>query len=282
MKGGQTKKMDKIEKLDDATIHHGKYSDRLYIMKFPLDGDSALVDKITEMAIKSGYSKITGKIPKKVLSLFLDNAYKVEASIPKFYNGEEDCTFVSRFLDMERAVYDPKPLKKFKKVLDEYEFTGEPEYSHDFDIRKLDKSHADDIVAVFKDVFATYPFPIHNPEYIKETMDNDVVYFGVFIDGKLQSVSSSEMDVKNQNAEMTDFATLDSARGKGLSKLLLHEMEKHMKTQGIKTLYTIARLKSIPMNKTFLGAGYSYSGTLVNNTNIAGGIESMNILYKYV
>jgi len=274
--------MDKIEKLDKATIHHGKYSDRLYIMKFPLDGDGALVDKITNMAIDSGYSKITGKIPKKVLSLFLDNEYKVEASIPKFYNGEEDCTFVSRFLDMERAVYDPEPLKEFRKVLDGYQYTGEANYENDYDIRKLDKSDADDIVAVFKEVFDTYPFPIHNPEYIKETIDNDVVYFGVFIDGKLQSVSSSEMDVKNQNAEMTDFATLDSARGKGLSKLLLHEMEKHMKSRGMKTLYTIARLKSIPMNKTFLGAGYSYSGTLINNTNIAGGIESMNILYKYV
>ncbi|MCF8361112.1 MAG: putative beta-lysine N-acetyltransferase [Prolixibacteraceae bacterium] len=274
--------MDKIEKLNKATIHHGKYSDRLYIMKFPLDGDRSLVDEITNMAIKNDYSKITGKIPKKVLPLFLDFGYKVEASIPKFYNGEEDCTFVSRFLDMERAVYDPVSLNKFNKVLDEYVFKGEPEYKHDYDIRKLDKSHAEDIVAVFKEVFATYPFPIHDPEYIKETIDNDVVYFGVFLDGKLQSVSSSEMDVQSQNAEMTDFATLDPARGKGLSKLLLHEMEEHMKSQGIKTLYTIARLESVAMNKTFLGAGYSYSGTLINNTNIAGGIESMNILYKYV
>lgn len=276
------KKLDKIEKIDAATVHHGKYSDRLYIMKFPLDGDNTLVEKLSSMAIEHGYSKITGKVPKKVLPLFLDNEYKVEAGIPKFYNGEEDCTFVSRFLDVERAVYDPKPLNEFNKVLDAYEFTGEANYEHHFDIRKLDKSHANDIVAVFKQVFATYPFPIHDPEYIKETMDNDVVYFGVFIDGKLQSVSSSEMDVKSQNAEMTDFAVLDSARGLGLSKLLLHEMEEHMKTQGMKTLYTIARLKSIPMNKTFLGSGYSYSGTLINNTNIAGGIESMNILYKYI
>ncbi|MDA3881028.1 MAG: putative beta-lysine N-acetyltransferase [Prolixibacteraceae bacterium] len=281
-KGGVMKIMDKIEKIDNATIHHGKYSDRLYIMKFPIDGDNLLVDKLTQKAIKHGYSKITGKIPKKVLPLFLENGYKLEAGIPKFYNGKEDCSFVSRFLDMERAVYDPKPLKKFNKVLDAYEFTGEGNYEHNYDIRKLDKSHAEDIVAVFKQVFATYPFPIHDPEYIKETMNNEVVYFGVFIDGTLQSVSSSEMDVKSQNAEMTDFAVLDSARGLGLSKLLLHEMEEHMKTQGMKTLYTIARLKSIPMNKTFLGAGYSYSGTLINNTNISGGIESMNILYKYI
>jgi len=55
-----------------------------------------------------------------------------------------------------------------------------------------------------------------------------------------------------------------------------------MRKQGIKTLYTIARLDSIPMNKTFLKLNYCYSGTLINNTNIAGSIESMNIYYKYL
>jgi len=55
-----------------------------------------------------------------------------------------------------------------------------------------------------------------------------------------------------------------------------------MKSLGIKVVYTIARLNSIPMNKTFLRLNYQYSGTLINNTNIAGKIESMNILYKHI
>jgi hypothetical protein len=59
-------------------------------------------------------------------------------------------------------------------------------------------------------------------------------------------------------------------------------MEEAMQRQGIKTLFTIARLASIPMNKTFLRFGYQYSGTFINNTQIAGRIESMNLLYKHI
>ena len=274
--------MDKVEQFLNSTIHHGKYSDRLYILKFPEEGDTALVKALTKKARENGYSKVIGKAPKKLLPVFLKNGYKIESTIPKFYKGEEDCCFVSKFLKLERAVFDPEPLDRFNEVLNDYDLTDQSDVEHSYEIRALNVGDTEEIVEVFKAVFATYPFPVHESWYIRETMEKNVAYFGVFSEGRLISVSSAEMDVENQNAEMTDFAVIETARGLGLSKLLLHYMETEMKMRGIKTLYTIARLKSIPMNKTFLGAGYSYAGTLINNTNIAGGIESMNILYKYL
>jgi hypothetical protein len=45
-------------------------------------------------------------------------------------------------------------------------------------------------------------------------------------------------------------------------------------------LYTIARAISVGMNITFARCGYDFGGTLVNNTQIAGRIESMNVWYK--
>ena len=113
-------------------------------------------------------------------------------------------------------------------------------------------------------------------------MEEDVQYFGAENDGELAALSSAEIDFKGGNAEMTDFATQFSHTGNNLSSLLLRAMEKEMKKQEITTLYTIARLNSIPMNKTFLQNDYQYSGTLIKNTNIAGKIESMNVFYKYV
>jgi putative beta-lysine N-acetyltransferase len=79
---------------------------------------------------------------------------------------------------------------------------------------------------------------------------------------------------------MTDFATLPEARGKGLAGVLLSEMEKNMQRERIATAYTIARARSFGMNVVFARAGYTFAGTLVNNTNIAGGLESMNVWYK--
>lgn len=277
--------MDKVEIFKEATIHHGKFNDRLYIMKFPEQGGIDLVDEITRKAMSSGYTKVIGKAPKKLLPVFLNSGYKVECTVPRFFKGEEDCCFVSRFLSVDRAIFDPEPLEKFNEVLDNYEPSEKKQQSvkeAKYDIRELNHGDAEEMTAIFKEVFSTYPFPVHNAGYIKQTMDEHICYYGVFIDGKLKSISSAEMDRENQNAEMTDFAVLPSARGLGLSKLLLHFMEDDMRKKNFKTLFTLARLHSIPMNKTFLGAGYSYAGTLINNTNIAGGIESMNILYKYI
>ena len=88
--------------------------------------------------------------------------------------------------------------------------------------------------------------------------------------------------MEEKNAEMTDFAVLPRYRGQKLAGQLLSVMEEAMKSAGVKTLYTIARLKEPGMNKTFINAEYRYSGTLVNNTNISGSIESMNIFYKKI
>jgi len=146
----------------------------------------------------------------------------------------------------------------------------------------LGEKDVDAITEVYKMVFRSYPFPIHDPNYIRKTMRDHIRYFGIRDGGALVALSSAEMDPAAKNAEMTDFATLPQARGRGTAYHLLRAMEQEMKTQGIKTLYTIARLNSLPMNKTFLKHGYAYSGTLINNTNIAGNIESMNVLYKHV
>ena len=95
-------------------------------------------------------------------------------------------------------------------------------------------------------------------------------------------MSAAETDKAEKNAEMTDFAVLPQYRGRGLAGQLLSYMEETMKPACVKTLYTIARLREPGINKIFINAGYRYTGTLINNTNISGSIESMNIFYKNI
>ena len=111
-------------------------------------------------------------------------------------------------------------------------------------------------------------------------MDSHIQYFYVADDEKIIAVSSAEMDASAENVEMTDFATLPDYRGKGLAQWLLGYMEEQMARRGIRTAYTIARALSAGMNVTFARGGYEYGGTLTNNTNICGAIESMNVWYK--
>jgi hypothetical protein len=36
------------------------------------------------------------------------------------------------------------------------------------------------------------------------------------------------------------------------------------------------------MNKVFAGAGYGFSGVLINNCNISGDFEDMNVWFKII
>lgn len=219
-----------------------------------------------------------------VAPLFIADGYLLEGYIPRFYGGEEDVYFMSKFLSSDRLLnIETGQLKELKGLLQEKpKAKNVSEQSDKYKVFKLDETHIDEVVEIYNEVFKSYPFPIHNPDYIRQTMADNVQYYGATKNGKIAALASSEIDFKGLNAEMTDFATSHQHLGNNLSTLLLQKMENEMKAQGICTLYTIARLNSIPMNKTFLRAGYQYSGTLVKNTNIAGEIESMNILYKHL
>jgi putative beta-lysine N-acetyltransferase len=270
-----------------SLIQHGKENDRVYLMKLIPEDTPVVLDEIERLAIQHNYAKLFCKVPKKVSPSFLARGYILEGVIPLFYKGEEDAFLVSKYLKAERLLSAPSALlDRLKELLSGYTPEGtiseKIKEQSAYTIRKLTEQDIPQMIAIYSEVFQSYPFPINDPDYLAETMHEHVQYFGAFKGNELAALSSSEIDFEAQNAEMTDFATSKEHTGHNLSCLLLREMEKAMREQNIKTLYTIARLKSIPMNKTFLKLGYEYSGTLINNTNIAGDIESMNLYYKNI
>lgn len=277
---------DVVEVIGEGSIiQHGVHNDRVYLMKLDERDIDIIIPEISKLAIGRDYSKLFCKVPKYIAPLFFADGYILEAFIPKFYNSQDDVFFVSKFLNPDRMLDIEK--EKFAILYDQLSGKAKKKrnlnkQATDYRIRKLNTSDVKQITDIYREVFETYPFPIHNPGYIQKTIQEDVQYFGAEKDGKLAALSSSEIDFEGQNAEMTDFATHPDHTGNNLSTLLLKQMEIQMKKQGISTLYTIARLNSIAMNKTFIKNDYRYSGTLIKNTNIAGNFESMNIYYKQI
>jgi len=275
---------DRIEIIGRNTIiQHGEHNKRVYLIKL----DEQDIDQVTlllnKLARDEGYTKIFCKVPAWAAPLFNADGYIMEAHIPRFYNGKVGVSFMSKFLNSDRLLgIEREKLAELSNLIHEIDPDEEQTDKGKEDILEMEPAHAEEISAVYREVFKSYPFPIHDPGYIEKTMNENIRYFGVRDGSKLIALSSAEMDREAQNSEMTDFATLPEARGRKLSRRLLAHMEEIMAGEGIRTLYTIARLNSIPMNKTFLGSGYSFSGTLINNTNIAGNIESMNVLYKHI
>jgi lysine 2,3-aminomutase len=274
---------DKIETIGNSIIHHGKFNNRIYLLNLAHNEAAALIPKLDKLAVEKGYTKIFAKIHSDALPEFMLNGYVIEAFVPEFYDGKADCIMMAKFFDEERSKIPLEKVERFNDLLNAFSEAEDPEAMERDKFRHSVLTHADiePVTKVFKRVFETYPFPVHDAGYIAETMDSDDSrYYGIWDGDDLMGISTAEIDIVNKNAEMTDFAVLPEYRGKGLALKLLYFMEKEMKKAGIKTVYTIARLGELGMNKTFLKAGYKYTGTLVKNTNIGGSIESMNIYYK--
>jgi len=268
--------MDKIITIGNTDVQHGKHNDRAYILSFSEDDGDPTIDMVELLARRNGYTKIIAKVPEERLMLFNKRQYIKEGSMSN--DRDETFYFVAKYLCDKRK--NPENLKEITDVIETAKNAGAKAESADFEIRPLTHDDISAQIAIYKQVFKSYPFPIYFDDYIKETMEDNVIYFGVFKDGEMIATSSADIDLKSGCAEMTDFATLEEHRGNGFAVSLLTHMENELLERGIKSFFTIARSVSYGMNKTFARCGYRFSGTLYNNTNINGTIESMNIWYK--
>lgn len=275
---------DTIQKVGHSLIQHGKYNDRIYVMKLAGEDLPDVLDQFEELSGRNNYSKIFAKIPARYRDQFVEHGYCTEAEVPGFFHGNGAACFMSRFIDPQRSVDESRETHEdvLKASKRRSPLGAQPKLPAAFTARPCTRNDIGQMAQVYAEVFPTYPFPISDPAYLLETMESHVAYWGVWKDDKLVALSSAEMDPKAQNAEMTDFATLPDYRGHGLAVWLLWEMEKDMPRRGIKLAYTIARACSYGMNITFAKMGYSYGGRLVNNTNISGNMESMNVWYKTI
>ena len=272
---------DTVTTIGGTLVQHGRLSDRIYVMHLSPADLPGILDDLDALAESERYSKIFAKVPASALSSFISRGYVVEARVPGFFRGREDGYFASKFLDAKRR-WESGDVAAVLAAVREKAGDGCPVVLPEgWTCAPAAEDDADDLAVLYGEVFATYPFPIADPGYLRETMAGDYRYFVVRTEeGRLAAASSAEIYREDENVEMTDFAVHPDFRGKNLSSLLLLRMEEEMRVAGMKTAFTIARALSYPINAVFARAGYAWGGTLVNNTNICGGFESMNVWYR--
>ncbi len=271
---------DRLEKIGNSLIQHGPNSSRVYLMKLDPADLPALHDEMEQRVREHGYGKIFAKIPADASDTFLERGYREEARIPGYFQGSTDALFMCCYSDRERET--DRNEAQTTAVLDAARAIS-PETPPPFGARSARVLTFDDIpvlAELYRQTFASYPFPITETEYLARTMAEHVVYFGVFEGDRLVAASSGETDRGALAVEMTDFATLPPYRGQGLARGLLATMDAAMRDRGMRTGYTIARAVSHGMNITFARSGYRFGGTLINNTGISGALESMNVWFR--
>ncbi len=275
---------DIILKHGNSLIQHGPLSDRVYIMKLDPGECEEVINFVETLATEKGYSKIFAKVPVSLITTFIARGYEEEARIPELGEIPRGIAFMSNFLTNNRK--KPGKTHEIMEVKSATLINGVPRksisLSSDFTIKEADIADCADLALLYREVFASYPFPIDDPLFIAKSMTENVRYFIIKHEGEIVAAASAELDYDSRSVEMTDFATNPAHRGRQLGQILLDHMEVAMISEPIDTAYTIARAVSHGMNITFARADYEFAGTLINNTNISGSIESMNVWYKQI
>ncbi|HKJ64861.1 MAG TPA: putative beta-lysine N-acetyltransferase [Desulfopila sp.] len=281
--------MDTVETILGSTVQHGPHNRRVYLIHLDMGRLAeldTLLDTLDSLARANSYSKIFAKIPAPAWSGFEATGYVLEATVPNFFQGQTDCYFIAKYFSATRA--DDQPDERLGKILlddpssSPVRQTAEAPEPTLPGVELCTAEDAVEMSEIYRRVFASYPFPIKDPAYIAETMTADIRYYCTRRKGAIAALASAELDLKGQNAELTDFATLPEHRRCGMAAALLKHMEAGMVSLGLKTLYTIARAESFGMNMVFKQCGYLYAGFLANNTQISGDIQSMTVWYKHL
>lgn len=273
---------DTIETIGKSTVQHGHFNNRVYVMRLNHEDIPGIIPRLGALAEKNGYTKIVIRVPRDAREPFVSAGYVAEAEIPGFYAMDKSALFMGKFMVPGRAVNRYPELTE--DVLSVARARGstsyKPHLQRAYTLVQAQPGDAAMIASLYRENFESYPFPVFDPAFIRETMAGNVRYFCILHNGAVVAVASCDIHSRAKNAEMTDFATDLRYRGQGFAGCLLAAMEEYLFGQGILSTFTIARATSYPMNVTFARGGYDYAGRLINNTNICGTMESMNVWYK--
>jgi beta-lysine N6-acetyltransferase len=240
-----------------------------------------LIEKAEELARKYQVEKLIMKARSEDFLHLYEKGFQPEAVVDRYFLGS-DAHFFSKFYTVERKKNDHW-ITEDGMIHSIYQLDttiDKPYPPKEYELKKADEACAEELSGLYRQVFQIYPTPLHDPEYVKKTMKEGTIYYVYFYQGKIVSAASAEVNSFYKNAELTDCATLTEHRKYGLMKIILRELERELKKQGIFCAYSIARSLSFGMNAVLFQLDYKYRGRLMNNCYIYDKLENMNMWVK--
>jgi putative beta-lysine N-acetyltransferase len=269
-------------KIDQARIYVDYINSRVKIVKF----DNITVQnirKIVHFAARQHLGKIICNCDIEAFENFVEAKFHLEGKIDGYFRGK-DAFCMSCFINRNRKLYrnkDKENLFLVKSLNVNNTFVYD-DTNCKYQIRDANENDIKGMIELFSDVFFTYPSPVYDEEYLKKTMNKKVLYKVAVDKDKIISVASADLDEKNLNAEITDCVTYPQYRGQGILSNIIYFLEKELKNRGFITLYSLARAINPGINLVLSKHDYKFRGRLINNCNICGGFEDMNIWVKNI
>ncbi|SMO76255.1 putative beta-lysine N-acetyltransferase [Melghirimyces algeriensis] len=251
---------------------------KVYQLSDPVD---RMIEKLKKVAYEEQCDKLLFYVKKEEKDALKGKRFIPEGYIDGFFQGEAAYIY-SLFLDPKRN--RPVDLKEEQRVMEVVKGNRKkavkPSLPDGYTMQNAQAKDAPEMAELYQQVFETYPTPMNDPQFIREMMNNQVFFTVVKYHGCIVSACSTDILPLFNCAEISDCVTLPEHRN---LRLLSHQFSyqvKQMKQKGVQTLFCYARAVSAGMNLINSRHGFTYGGRMVQNSNIAGRLESMNIWFK--
>jgi len=267
----------------NASIFLDHYNQRIKVLNYDGNDISSFTKRLNWLAQANGFDKIFCMATRADWQKYLKHGYVLEALI-KYYHQGEDAFLMSKFLSQDRITSHclMEEISLIENLL-ETEVTppGDKKLAEGYTLRLAQRTDIESLVNLYQTIFETYPSPLIHEDYLRTVFQKETL-FAVIVNNekKIVSAASAELNPKSLSAELTDCATLKSERGKGLMSVILIFLENELREKKYLCAYTIARARSYGMNNTFYHLQYEFMGRLINNCDIYGAYEDMNIWVK--
>lgn len=241
------------------------------------------IKRIIYFSSKEHLSKIICNCNRESLDMFKETGFEIEGMIEGYFRGE-DAFCMSYFISRDRKYcmnFSEKDSIVKKSLNVKNTFINNINKSQYY-IRNANENDIEEMVKLFSTVFSTYPSPVLDKEFLKETMNEKVLYKVAIDNGKIIGIASADMDKENLNAEITDCATYLQYRGKGVLSNIICDLEAELKKKRFVCLYSLSRAIIPGINIALSKQNYKYTGRLINNCNICSNFEDMNIWVKKI
>lgn len=262
----------------EATIFLDQYNQRVKILKYQATDFRAMIMRIRWITEANRFDKIICMASRSDWQIFLKFGYVLEAVVKYYLNGQ-DAYVMSKFRSQERLTSGNlmEETLLIEKIMSQGINKKERVLDPSLNIRMAKPSDIENLIKLYQGIFETYPSPLIHANYFESIFQKDSIFALCEKDGQILSAASAELNPSSMAAELTDCATVNSARGMGLMTHILTFLEEELIKREYICSYTMARARSYGMNNVFHQMNYEFLGRLVNNCDIFGDYEDMNI-----
>lgn len=261
--------------------HNDHTNKRLWVFAYRVQDWTDFANYVDRHARAKGFGKIIVPTREADAAALAATGFINEARAEGFFRGET-AYFLVRYLCPQRrksTLLDEElaMLADIQRRPRKAPAAPEP----GFELRPAAWGDIPELAALFDRVFASYPTPINDPEYLALSMRLGTIFQVARHNGRIVGAAAAETDPAQRHAEMTDCATHPDYRGQGLASRLIAALEEECAARGYRCFWSLSRAGSYGMNLVFHRLGYRHGGTLINNAHIGGRYEDLHLWVKY-